>query len=154
LSDVAVLVEEERVIAHATGSSAVAYEDVLLAAWRGDEALASELIERTARDATASGLGRMVGGATYAKALLYIGLGPYEAAREAAKAAFEHRDHVGYGPFVVVEAAEAASRTGDRALLEATLEWLTERTRVTRTDWALGIEARVRALMSEGDAAD
>ncbi|MEA2130263.1 MAG: hypothetical protein QOJ85_3154, partial [Solirubrobacteraceae bacterium] len=49
---------------------------------------------------------------------------------------------------------EAASRTGDQALVEAALEWLVERTRVTQTEWALGIEARIRALLSEGDAAD
>ena len=50
--------------------------------------------------------------------------------------------------------AEAASRTGDRALVEAALEWISERTRVTPTDWLLGIEARVRALLSETDAAE
>ena len=52
------------------------------------------------------------------------------------------------------ELAEAASRTGDVALVRAALEWLSERTRVTPTEWVLGIEARVRALLSEGDAAD
>ena len=51
-------------------------------------------------------------------------------------------------------AAEAASRTGDTALVRAALEWLSERTRVTPTEWALGIEARVRALLSGGEAAD
>jgi ATP/maltotriose-dependent transcriptional regulator MalT len=68
--------------------------------------------------------------------------------------AFEHRDHVGLGLFVVAELAEAASRTGDQALVRAALEWLSERTRVTRTDWVLGIEARVRALLSEAGAAE
>jgi DNA-binding CsgD family transcriptional regulator len=32
----------------------------------------------------------------------------------------------------------------------AALEWLSERTRVTPTEWALGIEARVRALLGAG----
>src|SRR6202022_3870299 len=40
------------------------------------------------------------------------------------------------------------------ALGAAGLEWLSERAAVTPTDWALGIEARVRALLSEGEAAD
>jgi DNA-binding CsgD family transcriptional regulator len=57
-------------------------------------------------------------------------------------------------PFVIPELAEAASRTGDAALLEAALECMAERTAVTRGEWALGIEARVRALASEGDEAD
>ena len=52
------------------------------------------------------------------------------------------------------ELAEAAARTGDVALVSVALEWLSERTRVTPTDWALGIEARVRALLSEGEAAE
>ena len=39
-------------------------------------------------------------------------------------------------------------------LVRTALEWLSERTRVTPTDWALGIEARVRALLSDGDVAD
>jgi DNA-binding NarL/FixJ family response regulator len=54
----------------------------------------------------------------------------------------------------VPELAEAASRTGDTALVEAALEWLSERARVTPTDWALGIEARVRALLSGGEVAE
>ena len=48
------------------------------------------------------------------------------------------------------ELAEAASRTGDVALVRAALQWLSERTRAAPTEWALGIEARVRALLSEG----
>jgi ATP/maltotriose-dependent transcriptional regulator MalT len=49
---------------------------------------------------------------------------------------------------VVSELAEAAARTGDVAAARAALAWLSERTRVSPTDWALGIEARVRALLS------
>ena len=47
------------------------------------------------------------------------GIGRYQAAREAARLAFEHREHVGFGLFVVAELAEAASRTGDQALVQA-----------------------------------
>jgi DNA-binding CsgD family transcriptional regulator len=36
----------------------------------------------------------------------------------------------------------------------AVLDWSSERTRVTPTDWMLGIEARIRALLSEGEAAE
>jgi DNA-binding CsgD family transcriptional regulator len=136
------------------GNPAVGYVDLMLAAWRGEERLASQLIERMMQAASARGLGRMVDIATYGRAVLYNGIGRYDAACDAARAAFEHRDHVGHGQFVVGELAEAASRTGDRPSLEAALEWVSARTRVTRTDWVLGIEARVRALLAEGDAAE
>ena len=154
LSDAAVLVEEERAIAQALNNAAVGYEAMLLAAWRGQEPLASELIEHMVQTASERGLGRMVDVASCAKAVLCNGIGRYEAARDAARAVFEHRDHVALSQFVVAELAEAASRTGDRALVQAVHEWLSERTHVTRTDWLLGIEARVRALLSEGDAAE
>ena len=55
---------------------------------------------------------------------------------------------------VVAELAEAAARTGDTDLVRATLDWLSERTRVSRTEWVLGIEARVQALLGDGPAAD
>ena len=126
---------------------------MLLAAWRGQEAQASELIEGASQEATEHGLGRFVALAAHASAVLYNGLGRHDAAREAAWRAFE-RDQVGFGAFVVSELAEAASKTGDAALLSVALEWLAERTRVSPTEWVLGIEARVRALRSEGEVAE
>jgi DNA-binding CsgD family transcriptional regulator len=154
LAAATVLVDEERAIGQAMGNPAVGYVDLMLAAWRGQERLASQLIERMTQAASARGLGRMVDIATYGRAVLCNGIGRYDVACDAARTAFEHRDHVGHGQFVVGELAEAASRTGDRELLEASLAWVSDRTRVTRTDWVLGTEARVRALLAEGDAAE
>jgi DNA-binding CsgD family transcriptional regulator len=153
LTTAALMIEEDRLIAEVTGNPPVAYPEMMLAAWRGQEAEASELIEATVRDATARGLGRTVDFARCASSVLYNGLGRHDAARDAAWRAFEN-DQLGFGTYVVPELAEAASRTGDMALLRTALEWLSERTRVTPTDWALGIEARVRALLSKGEAAD
>jgi DNA-binding CsgD family transcriptional regulator len=153
LAAAALMIEEDRVIAEATGNPPVAHTEIMLAAWRGREAQASELIEATMQEATARDLGRQVDFAAYASSVLSNGLGRHDAAREAAWRAFE-RDQLGYGPLVVPELAEAASRTGDAGLLRVVLEWLSERTRVMPTDWALGIEARVRALLSHGDVAE
>jgi len=50
--------------------------------------------------------------------------------------------------------AEAASRSGDSALAGVALQWLSERRSMAPTDWAAGMEARGRALLSEGDAAE
>jgi DNA-binding CsgD family transcriptional regulator len=141
--------EEDRLIAEAAGSSALGYAEVMLAAWRGEEAKASQLIKATSDSASARGLLQVVNFATFASALLYNGLGRHDLARDAALRAFES-DHFGAGPFVIHELAEAAARTGDMTLVKRALEWLSERTRVTPTEWALGIEARVRALLNEG----
>jgi DNA-binding CsgD family transcriptional regulator len=81
------------------------------------------------------------------------GLGRHDAARDAAWQAFE-RGQLGHGPLVVGELAEAAAKTGDAAAAGAALEWLSERTRARPTEWALGVEARVRALLGEGENAD
>jgi len=63
-------------------------------------------------------------------------------------------DPIGYGTQLVAELAEAAARTGDRARLEFARDWLAERTAAVSSAWLNGIEARVRALLSEGAAAD
>jgi DNA-binding CsgD family transcriptional regulator len=153
LTAAAQLIEEDRLIAEATGNPPVAHNAMMLAAWRGQEREASGLIEATGPEATGRGLGRLASFAAYARSVLYNGLGRYDAARDAARQAFEP-NHLGYGPLVVPELAEAAARTGDMTLVTALLEWLSERTSVMPTDWALGIEARTRALLSDGEAAE
>jgi DNA-binding CsgD family transcriptional regulator len=153
LGTAARLLEEDRLIAEVTGNPPARYAAMMLKAWRGREPAASELIEVTSREATALGMGRLVNAASYASSVLDNGLGRHDAARDAAWRAFE-RDELGVGPLVVPELAEAAARTGDQALVGAAFQWLSERTRAAPTEWALGIEARVRALLSEGDAAE
>ena len=147
LNTAALMIEEDRLIAEATGNPPVAYAELLLAAWRGREPTASELPEASSQDPRGLGLGRLV------SAVINNGLGRHDAARDAAWRAFE-RNQVGYGPLVVSELAEAASRTGDRAALRTALEWVSERTRVVPSEWALGIEARIRALLSDDDVAE
>jgi DNA-binding CsgD family transcriptional regulator len=138
-------IDETRSIAEATGNPAPINAPMILAAWRGQEPQASELIQATSEEATARGWTSN----NYARSVLYNGLGRHDAAREA----FEP-DPVGYGSLLVGELAEAAARTADRELLASAVGWLSERTRVIKSEWALGIEARVRALMSEGEVAE
>jgi DNA-binding CsgD family transcriptional regulator len=153
LAAAARLIEEDRLIAEVTGNPPVGYAAMMLAAWRGRETEAAELIEAAGREATEGGQGRLADIGAYSCAVLNNGLGRYPAALAAARGLFE-RDQLGFGPFVVPELAEAASRTGDEELVRAALDWLSERTPVTSSDWAAGIEARVRALLSEGEAAE
>ena len=149
LSAAALTIGEARSIAEATGNPPLVNAPMILAAWRGDESHALELIEATSEEAAS----RRWTSNSYARSVLYNGLGRHEEARDAARDAFQP-DPIGYGVYLVPELAEAASRTADRVLLESALEWLSERTRVLRSGWASGIEARVRALLSDGEVAD
>ena len=142
-------IDETRSIAEATGNPAPVNAPMILAAWRGDEPQASELIQATSEEAAA----RRWTSNNYARSVLYNGLGRYDAARDAAWEAFQP-DPIGYGTLLVPELAEAASRTADRVLLQSALGWLSERTVALRSEWATGIETRVRALMSEGEIAE
>ena len=153
LTTAARLIDEDQLIAEMTGNPPAAYGGIMLAAWRGQEARTSDLIDAVLRTASTASHGRVVDFANTARSVLYNGLGRHDAARDAAWDAFE-RDQPGLGSHVVPELAEAASRTGDVALVKAALEWLAERTRTTPTEWSLGIEARIRALLTEGDAAE
>jgi DNA-binding CsgD family transcriptional regulator len=154
LAKARITIEEDRMIAEATGNSSIGYPEIYLAALRGQEAEASALIEAASQEWAARGRSSLLMSATFASSLLWNGLGRHDAARDAALQAFE-RDPMGHGPLVVAELAEAASRTGDVASLTAALEWLSERTSVKKpSEWVLGIEARVRALLAEGEAAD
>jgi DNA-binding CsgD family transcriptional regulator len=147
------LIEEADAISEATGNAPLAYTSLLLAAWRGQEDQASQLIAADVRDANARGEGRAIGLAEYATAVLYNGLGRYEDARAAAQLACEH-DDLGFFAWALVELVEAATRSGIRDVATTALGRLEERTRVVGTDWALGIQARSCALLSEDKEAD
>ena len=149
LAAAALVLDEARLIAEATGHSAVVNAPMILAAWRGDETQASELIDASSEEAARRGWASN----KYARAVLYNGLGRHDAARDAAWELFEP-DPIGYGSHLVPELAEAASRTDDQASLQYALDWLSERTRVVSSGWASGMEARVRALLSDGEVAE
>jgi DNA-binding CsgD family transcriptional regulator len=148
LTAATMVLDEARLVAEATGNPPLVAAPMILAAWRGHEAQASELIEATSEEAVR----RRWTSNHYARSVLYNGLGRHEAAHDAAWEAMRP-DPIGYGSLLVPELAEAASRTADRAPLEFALEWLSERTRAISSGWAAGIEARVRALLSEGEVA-
>lgn len=151
LAGAAQAIEEVRAIAEATSTPPVLYTEMLLTAWRGQEALTLQLIERETREAKAFGMGRVVQFADCEAAVLYNGLGRYDAALAAAQRAYTRGD-LAYTPFVVGELAEAASRLGDEPSVRAALARLEEHTPAEPGDWALGIDARVRALLGGAEA--
>ena len=147
------LVEEADAIAAATGNAGLMYARLLLDAWRGVEAEAIELINAGLENETARGEGRVVAMAGYATAILNNGLGRYEAAIDGARRGSDDGDW-GYAGASLPEIVEAASRSGRPEVAAAALLRLEERTRGAGTDWALGVLARSRALLSEGEEAD
>jgi DNA-binding CsgD family transcriptional regulator len=149
LAAAALVLDEARLIAEATGNSALVNAPMILAAWRGDETQASELIDASYEEAAR----RRWASNNYARAVLYNGLGRHDAARDAAWEAFAP-DPIGYGSYLVPELAEAASRTADQTSLRYALDWLSERTRVISSGWASGMEARACALLSDGEVAE
>ena len=150
----AALVDEDHTVAEATGNPPVAYTEMLVAALRGREPAGSVLIGAARGRAAAIGQGRIVTFADYASAVLYNGVGRHEEARDSARSVFDQDVVGGYQVMVLPELAEAASRTGDGALVEAALERMTDRARATPTDLALGIEGRIQALADGGAAAE
>jgi tetratricopeptide (TPR) repeat protein len=108
---------------------------------------------RSNSNATARGEGRAVGFAKYVTALLHNGLGRYQDALDAARNACAH-DDLGICGWALTELVEAAARSDRHEIASDALRRLEERTRASGTNWALGIEARSRALLSEGEAAE
>jgi DNA-binding CsgD family transcriptional regulator len=147
------LIEEANAITAATGTAPLQYISMVLAAWRGEETRALELIKAVARDATAGGQGRVLGLAWHASAVLHNGLGGYEAALAGARRACEYED-LGFFGWSLAELVEAGARSGASDEASAALRQLGERTRAAGSEWALGIQARSRALLSDGPAAD
>ncbi len=150
----AALVAEADVVCEATGSRAAPFTAMMLAALRGLESEAAELIEATIAEATAGGQGIAVAYAHWTAAILANGLGHYGAALAEATAASEDTATLYISMWALPELIEAAARTGNTLVADQALERLTDFTRAGGTDFGLGIEARCRALLSEPETAE
>ncbi len=153
LAAAASLIAEADAARDATGARLVAYAAMVLAAFRGSQAEAVPLIEATLEQAAAVGQGAAVTWAHWVAAVLHNGLGRYQEALVAARQAAGHR-LVHLSMWALPELVVAAARTGNTGLARDALDQLSEWTQAGRTDWGLGVEARSRALLSEGEAAD
>jgi DNA-binding CsgD family transcriptional regulator len=147
------LVAEVDEIAEACGSPIAHYGALTLAALRSGEADATRAIEAARKDFRAAGQGLGLTVADWATAVLYNGLGHYEDALVAAQQASEDQGNLRLSAWALAELVEAASRTGHGERGGRALRRLTEITRASGTEWALGIEARSCALLCDGEAA-
>jgi DNA-binding CsgD family transcriptional regulator/tetratricopeptide (TPR) repeat protein len=148
------LVAETESVATATGSRYPPSIALRLLALQGKETDAAALIASTIEQAAGGGQGLAATNAHWGAAVLYNGLGRYEEAASAAQRATSDTFEPYVSMWALPELVEAAVRAGEAELARDALEQLAETTQPCGTDWALGIEARSRALLSDGAAAD
>jgi DNA-binding CsgD family transcriptional regulator len=153
LSAAGATVAETESVEHVTGISSAPYGALILHAWRGDARETNELIEITTRDAGARGEGIGLAICAYARAVLCNGLGQYEEAVAAARSASEYHELVAEN-WGLSELVEPATRTGGTDLATDALNRLASKAQATGSKWAVGIEARSRALLIEGATAE
>jgi DNA-binding CsgD family transcriptional regulator len=147
----AALIEESDAITQATEMAPLKYASLLLAAWRGVEVDALGLIDAGKIEATARGEGMALRLSEWITALLYNGLGRYQDAYTAAQRACGP-DDLAISAWALVEQIEAGVHSGVPDATASALARLSESTQAAGTDWALGIEARCRALLSGDEA--
>ncbi|MBV8997700.1 MAG: hypothetical protein JO304_01485, partial [Solirubrobacterales bacterium] len=153
LATAAATVSETESVEETTGVRSAPYGALILSAWQGREGDTTKLIEATEREANARGEGIGLAISAYARAVLCNGLGRYEEALAAAVAASEHQEVVAEN-WGLSELIEPATRTGRTDLAADALKRLAGKAHATGTEWALGIDARSRALLSEDDRAE
>jgi DNA-binding CsgD family transcriptional regulator len=148
------LAAEVESVKEATGSHIGPYAAIALVGLRGREAEASQLIEAVIKGAAARRQGTAVQYAHWANAVLMNGLCRYEEASTAASEAIQGMPEFFAATWALCELIEAAMRIGNAERARQALERLEEQTEASAADWALGVRAQSRALMSEGEAAE
>jgi DNA-binding CsgD family transcriptional regulator len=147
--------EESNGLAEATGSQIVPpYGILTVAAFRGREDELRRSVATTTEEFIRHGEGIGLTLSLWATALLFNGLARYADAFEAAEQASEDPYELWFANFALIELIEAASRTGREDRATSALQILSESTSASGTPWALGVEARSRALLAHGDGAE
>jgi DNA-binding CsgD family transcriptional regulator len=147
--------EESNGLAEATGSQIVPpYGILTVAAFRGREVELRRSVETTTEEFIRHGEGIGLTLSLWATALLCNGLARYADAFEAAEQASEDPRELWFANFALIELIEAASRTGREDRATSALQILSESTSASGTPWALGVEARSRALLAHGEGAE
>ena len=148
------MVAEANAVGDATGARIAPYGAVLLAALEGRENEYLELSRPVVEEVRDIGQGVAVQWTSWGLAILYNGLGRYADALQPAQEASDETPALFISAWALAELVEAASRSGNAQLAAEAVERLADTTRPSGTDWALGVEARSRALVSEGPTAE
>jgi DNA-binding CsgD family transcriptional regulator len=154
LTTAGALADEAQAVKDATGTNLAPYGAVCLLAFRGEEAVASDAINVMLDDVTRRGEGVGVTMAEWANSVLYNGLGRYDDATAAALRSIGYESDRGSLVLPCVELVEAAVRSEQTGIAADAYDRLAEVTSASGTDWALGLLARSKALLSAGAEAE
>src|SRR3954469_19520060 len=149
----ALAIGEAEAITTATGTYIAPYAELLLSALRG-QSDALPLIESTIRDAETGGQGLSVTWAEWVSAILFNGLGRYDRARAWSQRVAEETPQLQHSPWALTELIEAAVHLGKPDVATGALEQVMAATAPSSPDWGRGIQARCRALVSQGERAE
>ena len=127
---------------------------MLMAAYRGRDEEGRRLIAvaRTRPSFQPRGVSAVL--VEFADLILNNGLGRYEEALRSGRRVLEDLDPIAQAPWVLPELVEAAARAGAVDEAATALHRLAESARISGADWALGLEARSHALLSNGPEAE
>ncbi|HKD88724.1 MAG TPA: LuxR C-terminal-related transcriptional regulator [Streptosporangiaceae bacterium] len=153
-SEACSLAAEAQSVREATSAITTPYATVALAAFQGRETEIAALVEAGRKDAERRGEGKALTFFQWATALVQNSLGHYDDALAAAQQASDESLIQFYVSWSLVELVEAAARSGKPECAANALRRLSLLTSACGTDWALGVEARSRALVSRGPAAE
>jgi DNA-binding CsgD family transcriptional regulator len=153
LDAAASLVEELDAVTEAIGAQLPPYGAIALACARGRETEVNELTAASLKGVVERGEGIGLTFIEWTTAVLYNALARYDEALVRAKQAREHRAEL-QSSLWLHELVEAAARSGEAELAVSAFEELAGLTQIIGTDWALGIEERSHALISDNDAAE
>ncbi|MBJ7330264.1 MAG: AAA family ATPase [Solirubrobacteraceae bacterium] len=145
---------EVEAVRDATGTRLAPYAVIALAGLRGQEAAAVALLDDVLAKVRAASMGTAIQYVRWAQSVLFNGLGRYEEALTAATDAHEALPEIFISAWAASELIEAASRTERVPLACDVLARLEQQTDASSTDWALGMRARARAQLLDGDAAE
>lgn len=150
----AAIAEEVETVSQATGSNRGPYGAVVLAALRGSGDISSGVIDAAMNEMIARGEGQWLTARHWAEAVVNNGLSRFDQALAAAEQARSYPLEMGLSTWALVELIEAAALSGNTARAAEAAEQLAEMTQAGGTDWALGVEARSRALVAESESAE
>jgi DNA-binding CsgD family transcriptional regulator len=160
LSAAAALSQEVQAAVQATGSSLGTYGALLVAGMRGRPGEVSDLIDDVSSDPDRRDWFEITM-ADLSSAMANNAVGNYQEVMAAAVRSANQRQSSSSparlsvrGAWLALEVVEAAVRCGQTELAADVVDRLALVTSGSGTDWALGVEARCRALLSEGQAAE